>query len=84
MNLYSGHSWHIYISYRECFIWLLAPEAYNMEVENVTEEGDDLEDFEVFDTRDMINVVTYSTMSLGRVLPNSAQDPSNQSGYINN
>ena len=45
-----------------------------MEVENVTEEGDDLEDFEVFDTRDMINVVTYSTMSLGRVWPNSAQD----------
>ena len=71
-----------YECFRECIISLLAPENYNMEVENVTEEENDtiqaavLEDFEVFDTRDMINVVTYSTMSLGRVLPNSAQDPS--------
>ena len=36
---------------------------------NLTENSTlvDLEDFEVFDTRDMINVIAYSLMSTGNV-----------------
>ena len=44
----------------------MAEETLNNDTDVV--EQDELEDFEIFDTKDLILVITYSIMSLGKCM----------------